>query len=374
MKSVCCAALMLCVVAAGCQKAEEMGPADGSGSSGSVPASPVAHAAPADLVNLELRVERGERFPLIKTVEQQLVQSTQTAAASAVTRLQLSLTLTVAESTPDSTVFEVRYTRVHYAHNVDGTYSVYDSSSPGGAIPYDAVPYAGLVGNGYAVRIGRNHQVIELLGHDEFLRRCMARVPVNRRQSLMNETAVRFGDQGVAGFVPDTLGLLPWDEKAQPDLACRVQEGDSWKIERRLMQPVPVHLDSTCRLVRVTPTSAEIDIAGRITPGQTYGTGQTSARNSVRILGGTTEGVCTVDRRLGLPLEVRRRELLNLQVTTEDGILVTQQKRITTEVRIFPEERGPVVRQPTGERTVLPVAAETDAEDSGVISIPTTAR
>lgn len=375
MRNISCGILLCVVISSGCQRSDDtqrLADAGNESSPASTAAIPVAQAAPADLVDLQLRVEQGDRFPLIKTVEQQVVQSSQAATANAVTRLQLSLTLTVVESDPESTVFDVRYTRVHYAHNVNGQHTVYDSGTPGTAIPYDAVPYAGLIGQGYAVRVGRNHQVIELIGHDQFMQRCLARVPADRRQSLMNETAVRFGDQGVAGFVPDTLGILPFNDKVQPDLACRVQEGDSWTLERTLMQPVPVHLDSTCRLVRVTPTMAEIDMAGRITPGQTYAAGSGSVRDSVRILGGTTEGVCTVDRHLGLPLEVRRRELLNLQVSTESGAVIDQEKRITTEIRIFPQERGPVVRGTTPDPQLRPVAAEIGPRDTSVRPIPVT--
>ena len=97
----------------------------------------------------------------------------------------------------------------------------------------------------------------------------MADVPVDRRPMLINETAVRFGNEGVAVFVPDTVGLLPFDKEVKPELACHVQEGDSSNYDRRLMQPIPVHLKATCRVIRVTPSSMEIDIARRIIPGQT---------------------------------------------------------------------------------------------------------
>lgn len=367
-----CSLLITCVVLFGCgreQHDETVDRAPGNNGT-STPAIPVAHAEPADLVDLRLRVEKGDRFPLIKTIEQQLTQQTAAAQASAVTRLQLSLMLEVEQATSEDVLFAVRYTRVHYAHNVNGKHTVYDSAAPTGSTPWDAVPYAGLVGHGYSVRIGADHKVIELIGHDQFLQDCLAQVPIDRRQSLTNEIAVRFGDEGVAGFIPDTFGVLPFDGKAKPDLASRVQEGDSWKIERQLMQPIPVHLKSTCRVVRVTPTTAEIDIAGRVIPGQTYSSQASGVNSSVRILGGTSTGICVVDRPTGLPIDVQRLEMLNVQVVAPDGTQVSQVKRISTTVRLFPTERGRVVRL-SNDTGIMPASAQSTTEDSGAITIPT---
>lgn len=370
-----CSLLITCVVLCGCgheQNDGTAGPARNNDAN-STAAIPVAHAEPADLVDLRLRVEKGDRFPLIKTVEQQLTQQTTTAQASAVTRLQLSLMLEVEQATPEEVLFAVRYTRVHYAHNVNGKHTVYDSAAPTGFIPSDAVPYAGLVGHGYSVRIGADHKVIELIGHDRFLQDCLAQVPVARRQSLTNEIAVRFGDEGVAGFIPDTFGVLPFDESAKPELASRVQDGDSWTIERQLMQPIPVHLKSTCRVVRVTPATAEIDIAGRVIPGQTYSSQASGTKSSVRILGGTSSGICVVDRPTGLPVDVQRLEMLNVQVVAPDGTQVSQVKRISTTVRLFPTERGRVVQQLSRETEIVPVSAQSQTDDTGAITIPTSA-
>lgn len=377
MKIQSCMVLIMMATTAGCQRPSAPQPAvdSGDGSADGVTGIPVAAAEPADLVDLRLRVNPGDRFPLIKTVEQSVAQQSSQGAATAMTRLQLSLVLTVEEVTDDSVVFNVRYSRVHYAHDVDGNRSVYDSSSPSGTIPVDAVPYAGLPGNGYSLRIGTDHRVLELIGHDEFIQRCMAGIPQARRETVRNEIAVRFGDDGVAGFVPDTIGLLPFDRQAGPETASRVQEGDSWVYERQLMQPVPVHLRSTCRVIRVTPRSAEIDIAGRVTPGTTWSDVTASAAAAtVRILGGTTSGTCIVDRRTSLPLHVERQELLNVQVVAPDGTQVTQEKSISTTVRLFPEERGPVVGRPQPEARILPVAAEGQQNDPRANRIPTTVR
>ena len=124
--------LLLIIAIAGCQRAENQSVSSMTADNPSerISAIPVAQAKPADLVDLRLRVQTGERFPLIKTVEQQVTQtSSSSASANAITRLQLSLILLVEDVTDDSVVFNVRYTRVHYAHNVDGHRNIYDSTT-----------------------------------------------------------------------------------------------------------------------------------------------------------------------------------------------------------------------------------------------------
>ena len=79
-----------------------------------------------------------------------MTQTSSSAFANAVTRLQLSLVLLVEYVTDDSVVFNVRDTRVHYAHNVDGNRNIYDSMTSTGSIPHDVVSDAGSVNNDYS--------------------------------------------------------------------------------------------------------------------------------------------------------------------------------------------------------------------------------
>lgn len=365
--------LALFLTVSGCQRAEDpsAAPTTRDETNLGTSAIPVAQAEPADLLDLRLRVEAGDRFPLIKTVRQSVLQQSSSGEATADTELELHIVLKVEAVSDESVVFHIRYSRVRFVQDGQGRRAIYDSAKPRAKIPFAAVPFAGLVGNGYSVRVGRDHQIKEMIGHDEFLQRCIAGVPLDRRQNLMNEIAVRFGDEGVAGFIPDTIGLLPFDADAKAEIASRVQEGDSWKYERHLMQPVPVHLKSTCRVVRVSERQAEIDIAGRVTPGKTYATAQRTGSSSVSIRGGSTMGVCIVDRRTGLPIDVQRTEILQVDVAAPDGSQVRQDKRIETFVRLFPTERGPIVRNSTQQGLIQPVSANGTAQRSTASSIPT---
>lgn len=333
--------------------------------------TPAASAAPPE--KLELTLHRGDRFPLIKTVEQTLVQKSATLPASAGTRLSLTMTITVEDEQPDRLLMRVRYNRVEYSHNVNGHRLQYDSSVHTGAVPHDAQPYAGLVNNGFAFWLGRNNRIGDLVDYDQFLEQCVAGIPAERRQSLLKEIATRFGDDAVANFVDDTIGLLPYNEAAGPDSATQVSPGETWTRESRLMQPVPVHMASVYRLISLQPQTAHIDITGRITAGSTYRHPSTAGEESVQILGGHSLGSCVVDRSTGLPLELDTTRFVRMLVRSADGQQVEQEKTIVTTIRAFPETHGPTVRSsvPAGETGVIRAGAVSGGAER-VSQIPTT--
>ena len=288
---------------------------------------------------LELRLQKGDRFPLMKTVEQTLEQRSAIAPAVARTRLELMLAITVEEVKSDAVLLGVTYSRVAYEHNVNGQRLSYDSANHQGAVPWDAIPYAGMIDNGFSFWLGRDNRIRELVGYQSFLERCVAEVPLERRQTLLSEISNRFGDDGVANFIDDSIGLLPYDSTVDADAATRVLPGDVWTRERRLMQPVPIYLTSTYRLTGINRKTAEIEILGRVASGEAVAG---SEHGRLRIIGGHSEGHCSVDRATGLPLEMHLTRSITMKLTTSDNQEVTQEKQIVTTIRSFPETRGSV--------------------------------
>ena len=314
-----------------------------SGEKRQEPAEPVEHGRTnlqqARGERLELRLHQGDRFPLLKTIEQSLEQSSEVAPAKARTRLEMAMAITVEEVKPDAVLLGVRYSRVAYEHDVNGQHLSYDSESHQGAVPWDAVPYAGMIGNGFSFWLGRDNRIRELVGYQAFLERCVAEIPLERRQTMMSEISNRFGDDGVANFIDDSIGLLPFDATVDAEAATRVLPGDTWTRERRLMQPVPIYLTSTYRLTEINDSRAEIEINGRVAAGDAGSAGE---HGRLRITGGQSVGHCSVDRLTGLPLEMNLTRYMTMKLTTSDNQEVTQHKTIQTSIRTFPEMRGSV--------------------------------
>jgi len=270
------------------------------------------------------------------------VQKPAQFSATAQTRLDLHMVIQVDQVEDEAILMNVRYVRVVYEHDVSGHRMMFDSDTHQGAVPEDVVPYAGMVHNGFSFWLGRNNKIRELVDYQQFLERCVQQVPTERRQMLLGEISSRFGDDGVANFVDDAIGLLPYEDSVDPESATRVGLNDVWSRERRLMQPVPVYMSSTYRLVALNERTAEIDITGNIASGETYTDSRSGQTAKVRIKGGQSFGSCVVDRVTGLPLELRRTRYLNLAVLTDGGHTVKQDKRVITTIRSFPKTRGPV--------------------------------
>ncbi|MCA9051781.1 MAG: hypothetical protein KDA89_23750 [Planctomycetaceae bacterium] len=344
-------------------------------------AVPVAKSAPGQ--RLELRLQSGDRFPLVKTIQQSLVQKPEQFAAAAQTMLELHMVILVEDTRPDAILMNVTYKRVVYEHDVNGHRMEFDSDQHQNAVPEEILPYAGMVNNGFSFWLGRDNTIREVVDYPQFLERCVAQVPVEKRQYLLQDISSRFGDDGVANFIDDAIGLLPFDSTVDPESATTVAPGDVWTRERRMMLPVPVYMTSTCRLVSLNESTAEIDITGRIAPGETYHDvrGDQSAR--IRIRGGQSFGSCTVDRATGLPLELKRTRYLQMSVATAEGASVEQDKRVITTIRAFPERRGPVVGTPpsrddmsaAGRNSpsagIRPVAGENTGNRQQASQIPT---
>ncbi|MCP4173325.1 MAG: hypothetical protein GY758_21415 [Fuerstiella sp.] len=333
------------------------------------PVSPVTKTASAE--RLELRLQTGDRFPLLKTIEQSLVQKPAQFSATAQTRLDLHMVIHVDEVKEEAILMNVRYVRVVYEHDVSGHRIMFDSDAHQGAVPEAVVPYAGMVNNGFSFWLGRNNRIRALVGYEQFLERCVQQIPVERRQLLLGEIASRFGDDGVANFVDDAIGLLPYDNSVDPESATRVGPGDVWSRERRLMQPVPVYMSSTYRLVALNQQTAEIDITGRIASGETYTDSRNGQTAKVKIKGGQSFGSCIVDRITGLPLELRRTRYLNLAVLTDTGNTVEQDKRVITTIRSFPKTPGSVVQASPQHQRPIPAAPVTPARELPSVAIQT---
>lgn len=316
---------------------------------------------------LELHLQQGDRFPLVKTVEQTLIQKSDVSPAMARTKLELTMIITVEEVKTDAILLGVRYNRVSYQHDINGQLLSFDSASHQGEIPWDAIPYAGMVNNGFSFWLGRNNSIRELVGYREFLERCVANVPLSRRETLLSEISNRFGDDGVANFVDDSIGLLPYDDTVDEAAATRVMPDDRWTRERRLMQPVPIHLTSTYRLASLDNETAEIEITGRVAAGEA---GAPSDVGRLRIIGGQSLGRCIVDRPTGLPLEMNLSRFIKMQLTTSDNQNVIQEKQIETTIRTFPQMHGSTVEHQSRKSDIQPASGSMNQSEY-VQPIPT---
>ncbi|QGQ25126.1 hypothetical protein F1728_21620 [Gimesia benthica] len=288
---------------------------------------------------LELNLAVNQRFPMIKTVEQTLSQASAAGVVQSKSKLELILALTVEELQEDGRKrLRVQYSGVKYSHDIAGEKVSFDSNRSSGPAPPEVQAYQGLVQNGFSFWIGPDNKIIELVGFDQFMQRCLQNTPVSQRETVLAKISETSGDDGVANFIDDSIGLLPYNiNKEHQGGAVRV--GESWTKTRRLTQPIPMVLKTEYTLRELNENIARINIAGDIAASKISSPiNQHGKSVQLFIRGGKSFGSCLLDRQTGLPLESRIERFLETTVKLESGKQFEQQKQIVTTIRAFPHQ------------------------------------
>ena len=85
---------------------------------------------------LELKLNVGDRFPLMKTVENRLTQKDNSGISVNTSRVEMMLSLVVDEVRPDgSKVLTARYHRIQYEQDIAGRRISYSSERPSEPVP-----------------------------------------------------------------------------------------------------------------------------------------------------------------------------------------------------------------------------------------------
>lgn len=295
---------------------------------------------------LRLQLGIGQPVPLHKTVYHTLQQQTPQGVRTSQSVLDLRVTLWVDDINDEGEqLLSVRYDRVRYWQDIAGETFEYDSTNLPERLALEAIPYHGLVNNGYSFWIDKDHRLIRPVGFADFLKRCIAGVPPARQQEILLSFAYAT-EESIASFVDDTMGLLPKTGR-------KVAPGDSWNQEQRLPRPMPLYIRSKYSLNKLNDHVAEIDIAGSIATAQTFGpaTADPNSRMKVTVKGGHTTGYATIDRKTGLPMKSDIKRLVDMYVQHADGHGFAQQKITRTTVELYlpqAERTTPSAAQPAG--------------------------
>lgn len=286
---------------------------------------------------LELKIKVGDRFPLSKRVSHRLTQTDANGISENTSQTDMMLSLVVEDVQPDGRkLLSVHYHRVKYDQDLHGKKVSYSSDRPGEIVPPEAMLYAGLAKNGFSFWIGPDNKVIELVGFNDFLRRCLNAVPPQHVAVVQRQLESTRSEDGVANFIDDSIGLLPYsNDPKHPGVA--VKEGGTWELAPRNSDgPIPTIVHTQCMLKELTPTSAEILLSGRIS-GNANPTVIRTADGSMKIQvkGGQCTGTCRVDRITGLPTQSRVQRYLEIGMETSDGKQIQQTKESVSEITSF---------------------------------------
>lgn len=316
--------------------------------------------------DLGLRLAVGDRFPLQKRVEQRLTEPNAQSQTTGHSVLDLLLSLTVEELRDGQIRFAVKYHRVRYLEqDPEGRTIEYNSTLPARDVPAEARVYAGMVDNGFSFWIGPDNRLVDLVGFDDFVQRCVRDVPPNQRQAVVDQLTADKGENGIASFIDDSIGLLPVSTDPKSS-GVTVQEGTSWDLPSRNVEgAVPLIVNTRCKIKGLTEQTAEIDLFGTITAKNSPATKKDWVVGS---RGGRCMGSCTVDRKTGLPINSRVERYIDLFFELPDGTQMQQRKEIVTTIHAFLDQGHPTQ---TAASNIRPIS---HAEDTPAPAAPRPAR
>lgn len=287
--------------------------------------------------NLALNLSVGDRFPLIKSVQQVVTQASAGETVTSHSLLKMILEINVEEIKNERTRMSVRYHRINYTQEVDGEQLTYDSNNADDKLDPRVAAYQGMIDNQFSFWVGRENKIEELVGFQDFLKRCFRNVPPAERQATLNQMTSSSGEQGVANFVDDSIGLLPFGAEEDSDGKSGLSIGDVWQRSRMVELPVPMEITDKCLLTELDDNIATIDILGRVGPvtSDTFRT-QTNQPIQIDVRGGTSTGKCLIDRRSGLPIRSNIERQIEMVVRMPGGQEFEQTKQIITTIAAFP--------------------------------------
>lgn len=285
---------------------------------------------------LELKLKVGDRFPLSKTVEHRLTQRENGIVTENRSMTDLMLSLVVEDVRPDGKkLLTVQYHRVQHQQEIGGKRISYSSDRSTDAVPPEAYLYSGLANNRFSFWIGPNNNVIEVVGFNDFLRRCLQNVPPQYAAGVQQQLEATRNEDGIANFIDDSIGLLPYNnDPDHPGVAVR--EGSYWKVERSTKSPIPITVTTDCMLKELTSNTAEISLSGRISgPSSPVVIRGSEGNVKVTVKGGDCSGMCRVDRLTGLPTQSHVHRKLEMAMELPGGQVIQQQKESVSTIRSF---------------------------------------
>ncbi len=196
-------------------------------------------------------------------------------------------------------------------------------------VPVLALLYHNMVRDGFSFWIGKENQIVDVVGFKDFLERRMAGVSeADRVQQMLNMEAAS-DENGISDFVDNTIGLPPYGRSISP--------GDAWERTRHIGRPVPMKLLQAYTLKDLSDSMAVVDIRGTITPSTTINdVKQEKSGVRVTVTGGVLQGTRAIYRDSGLPQRSYVERAVDMTVMTTGHHEFKQKKLVRTTVEAFP--------------------------------------
>ena len=270
--------------------------------------------APADKLELRLRLKQGETYRLKTTVEQKIDQTVGDKRKEIEQTLGLGYGLTVESVDGDGNVkVATKYDSVLFRQKGPGGVVEYDSANPPRQVPPPARPFAALAGLGFRITITPAGKVTKVEGLDEMFAEMVRRLELPAgpaRAAVQKVLAEQFGQEAMKQQLQNMFAIYP----DKP-----VAAGESWQRRVVVSKGFPIEIEATYTLKGRSGGVARIETKATISPNDAAGPVELGTGKMSYELRGEQRGVAEVDEATGWTRSLATQQTLTGTLRFEPG-------------------------------------------------------
>ena len=259
-----------------------------------VAAAALSSASCSKKVKLRLRLEKGKSYGMLMTMDQKIGQEVlgQKQSVKQVIGMGYTFEVTDVDGKGNASV-EVSHTSVRFEQIGPAGVIKYDSKKPSGTVHLAARGYAGLVGQGFSMKISPEGRVLEIAGVDKMLDHIVKGLGLPEgpmRQQLKDGIKEQFGEAAIKEMMETTFAIYPADP---------VAVGDSWTGKVVLTKQLPMVVETTYTLKSRSGGVASVDVKSKISANKSAGPSKIGSISMKYGLTGTQDGTMEIDEATG---------------------------------------------------------------------------
>ena len=290
-----------------------------------------------DKVELRLRLKKGDVYQVKQSVEQKITQEVQGQKMEIAQTFGFGYLYVVEQVDAESTA-TVKITYYSVAMKQDGLmgHTEYDSTHPPEAVPMQAKPFAGMLGQGFTMKITPEGEVKEVKGVGAMLQKMLENSGLPEgpmRDGLISGLKNQFSDEGMKEMMGQVTGFYPKE---------RVGVGDTWKRQMMITKGLPMIIDSTYKLKSRKDGVAKIEAVMVVKPNPKAKPMDMGIMKIGYKLGGKQQGTFEINEATGMLKRSHVKQKLSGTIVIEG--MPNQPEGMTLPMTVESEEKVEVTK------------------------------
>jgi hypothetical protein len=247
-------------------------------------------------VEYQLNLEKGKTYKWEIITEQDISQSPMGRTMEMKQKIRMAMDFTVNEADASGYDITITYTGIGYYQKSPMGEVDYDSDNPPRVIPLMAKGFAGLLNEGFDIKLDKMGNVLKVKNVDLLFDRMVKKMelPDAKRTQVMTQLKQQFGDKSLLDSFKGVISIFP----DKP-----VAVGDSWKRTLVMAGATPMVIHNRWKLTKRENGIAYIDVKSSIKPNPDAKPLQVGALTLNYSLRGDQAGEMELDEKTGWTLK-----------------------------------------------------------------------